>query len=140
MRWIPNNKLIWTTADLEIKYKINSHLYKENMGIYKIIWKDRGISKLIGEIGLFPCLDSASNVEIGYILHELYWKNGFATELLLALEDFIRQHLPHTSIRAQLFEHNINSKRLLERCSYQCIASISISQSDTKLVYNKSLA
>ncbi|MGG5507771.1 MULTISPECIES: GNAT family N-acetyltransferase [unclassified Myroides] len=139
MRWIPNNKLPWTVADLENKYNLNQHAYKKQLGLYKITWRTNTASTFIGEVGLFQCQDTTTTVEIGYILHEFYWKKGFATELLHGLAQFISTHLPYTTIRAQLFEHNINSKKLLERCGYQCVATVPLEENTTKLVYTKPL-
>ncbi|MBB1140849.1 GNAT family N-acetyltransferase [Myroides sp. WP-1] len=140
MRWIPNNKLTWTVIDLEKKYNINQQAYEKQLGIYKIAWKENTAQTFIGEVGLFLCQDTTTTVEIGYILHEFYWKKGFATELLHGLESFIKEYLPYTTIRAQLFEHNINSKKLLERCGYQCVATIPLHDKTAKLVYTKSLS
>lgn len=139
MRWIPNNKFPWTFVDLETKYQLNETLYAKQIGIYKILWEDRGVSTFIGEIGLFPCLDTPTHIEIGYILHEIYWKRGFATELLVGLEQFIQQNLAYTHIRAQLFEANNHSKKLLGRCSYSYIASQPIDATNTKLIYSKAI-
>lgn len=139
MQWIPNNKSPWTLADLEAKYQMNQTLYDKKIGLYKIIWEEAGIRITIGEIGLFPCGDAPTHIEVGYILHQTYWKRGFATELLCGVEQFAQQHLAYTHIRAQLFESNINSKKLLERCSFLHLASVSIDAANTKLIYSKSL-
>lgn len=139
MRWIPNNKSPWTLVDLKTKYNLNQTLYDQQIGIYKVLWENHGIHTLIGEVGLFPCLDNPTHIEVGYILHEAYWKRGFATELLYGLEQFVQQHLVYTHIRAQLFEANSNSKKLLERCSYLCIDSQPIDTTNNKLIYNKAI-
>lgn len=140
MRWIPNNKSIWTFADLEKKYQVNQTQYDQQLGIYKIVGQDQeGTYTIMGEIGLFPCLDHPTHIEVGYILHETYCKKGFATELLRGLEQFIQQHLTYTHIRAQLFEANGNSKKLLERCSFSLIDAVPIDTINTKLIYSKAI-
>jgi len=136
MRWIPNNKTLWTQEDLTKKYQINKQLYPQQLGLYKIVLKSQEEHLLIGEIGLFPCADSLMHVEIGYILHENFWKQGLATELLEAIATFIQYHLPYTVIRAQLFDSNIASKKLLERCSYQYEESVSLQEPLKKLIYH----
>ena len=136
MRWIPNNKTLWTQEDLTKKYQINQQLYPQQLGLYKIVLKNQEPSLLIGEIGLFPCSDSLTHVEIGYILHENFWKQGLATELLEAIAIFIQRHLHYTVIRAQLFDSNIASKKLLERCSYQYEGSVSLQEPFKKLIYH----
>lgn len=136
MRWIPNNKTIWTQEDLTKKYQINQQLYPQRLGLYKIVLKNQEFPLLIGEIGLFPCADSLTYVEIGYILHENFWKQGLATELLEAIATFIQHHLHYTVIRAQLFDSNIASKKLLERCSYQYEGFVSLQEPFKKLIYH----
>ncbi|WP_410881522.1 GNAT family N-acetyltransferase [Myroides sp. DW712] len=140
MRWIPNNKAQWTTADLAQKYQRNTTLYPQQLGLYKIVRKDQNTSVLIGEMGLFPCTPSTlTTLEIGYILHEKFWKQGLATELLQGLDLFIAQSLPHTIIRAQLFDENIASKNLLERCGYQYDGVEPLPGQYRKLIYSKQI-
>lgn len=136
MRWIPNNKTQWTLEDLTKKYQINQQLYPQRLGLYKIVLKNQEKHLLIGEVGLFPCTDSLTHVEIGYILHENFWKQGLATELVDAITTFIQLHLSYTVIRAQLFDCNIASKRLLERCAYQYEGAVSLPTSGKKLIYH----
>lgn len=140
MRWIPNNKSQWTIDDLIQKYQRNLLLYPQQLGLYKIVLKDQNTSVLIGEMGLFPCTPPAlTTLEIGYILHENFWKRGLATELLRGLDLFIAQSLPHTIIRAQLFDANIASKNLLERCGYQYEGTEPLSGQYQKLIYSKQI-
>ena len=140
MRWIPNNKIHWTRQDLEIKYRINQQSYQRQIGLYKILWKENDQRSFIGEVGLFSCQDCSTTLEIGYILHQDYWKNGFATELLEGIALFTRNQLPYiTTLRAQLFDGNIPSKRLLQRCGYSHIQTLSIDTVHSKLVYEKKL-
>ncbi|WP_353120581.1 GNAT family protein [Myroides odoratus] len=137
MRWIPNNKTPWTSEDLVKKYQLNQQLYPQQLGLYKIVLKNQVPDRLIGEVGLFPCTDSLTHVEIGYIFHENFWKQGLATELLEAIATFIQYHLPYTVIRAQLFDSNSASQKLLERCAYQYEDAISLPLSGKKLIYHK---
>jgi len=139
MRWIPNNKMNWTLTDLEYKYKLNQQLYPQHIGIYKIVFKVNDQQIVIGEVGLFPCIDSHTTLEIGYILFESYWKMGLATELLDHTINFIQNNLPFTSIKAQLFEANIPSRKLLERCSFIYTTSVLLEENQSKLIYHKQL-
>lgn len=140
MRWIPNTKTPWTEEDLVKKYSINLSLYPKRLGLYKILLKTQTEPILLGEVGLFPYQETTSDIEIGYILHEVYWKKGLATELLFALEQFIQQHLSYTTIRAQLFSSNLNSKNLLERCSYQYENTSQITDNLSKLMFTKNIS
>lgn len=140
MRWIPNTKTSWTEDDLVQKYRINLTLYPKHLGLYKILLKTQTEPILLGEVGLFPYQETTTDIEIGYLLHEMYWKKGLATELLVALEHFIQHHLSYTTIRAQLFSENLNSKKLLERGSYQYEGSTLVHPYRSKLMYSKSLS
>jgi len=137
MRWIPNNKSPWTEEDIKQKYQRNQSLYPLQLGLYKIVLKDQTSPTLIGELGLFPCVDSSTSIEIGYILHENYWKQGLGTALLEGLYTFVQQHCTYTVLRAQLFETNLSSKKLLERCGHQYEGAEAIPGSHQKLIYSK---
>ncbi|WP_158962538.1 GNAT family N-acetyltransferase [Myroides fluvii] len=136
MRWIPNNKVRWTAEDLAIKYQLNQKLYPQQLGLYKIVLKTKETTILIGELGLFPCINSHRQIEIGYILHEFFWKKGLATELLQALLIHLEQHFYYTVVCAQLFESNVHSKSLLERCGFQYTSSEEIQATVRKLIYH----
>lgn len=136
MRWIPNNKTHWTTEDLVNKYQVNQNLYPQQLGLYKIVLKTKNTSLLIGELGLFPCINFMNHIEIGYIIHEIFWKKGLATELLQALIIHIKQHFSYTGICAQLFEANVHSKSLLERCGFQYTSFEEVHPSVKKLIYH----
>lgn len=139
MRWIPNNKSPWTEEDLKQKYRRNRTLYPLQLGLYKIVLKDPTLPVLLGELGLFPCIDSPTSLEIGYILHENFWKQGLGTALLEALHLFVQQHFTYTVLRAQLFETNIPSKKLLERCGYHYERAEAVPGLHQKLIYSKHL-
>ena len=136
MRWIPNNKVHWTPEDLVNKYQLNQNLYPQQLGLYKIVLKTKNTSFIIGELGLFPCTNALSYIEIGYIIHDFFWKKGLATELLQALILHIQQHFSYTVICAQLFEANVHSKSLLERCGFEYTSSEEIRPSVKKLIYH----
>lgn len=137
MRWIPNNKSPWTEEDIRQKYHRNQVLYPMQLGLHKIVLKHQNPPVLIGELGLFPCIDSPISIEIGYILHENFWKQGLGTNLLEALHTFVQRHLTYTILRAQLFETNIASKKLLERCGYQYERAEAVPGIHQKLIYSK---
>lgn len=136
MCWIPHNKVHWTAEDLTTKYQLNQKLYPQQLGLYKIVLKTKETTLLIGELGLFPCINSLRHIEIGYIIHENFWKRGLATELLQALFIHIEQHFHYTVVCAQLFEANVQSKSLLERCGFQYTSSEEIQANVRKLIYH----
>lgn len=137
MRWIPSNLNNWNTIDLTNKYSRNTELYPLHLGMYKICLKIEGETKIIGELLLQPYDNDNQNIEVGYIIHKTYWKQGLGTELLLGVEEHFKDQ-PIT-LFAQLFEENKASQSLLEKLNYQLLRTDSIGQNKTKLTYYKKL-
>ena len=78
----------------------------------------------IGSIGYMTKGESNINlddneVEIGYWLAEEYWNNGYMTEALNALINYLQQELHYNNLYCAYFEENNRSKRVLEKCNFR---------------------
>lgn len=137
MQWIPTNINHWSSKDLAHKYIKNNEMYKLNLGMYKISIKTGEITEIIGELLLQNYNYSGQTIEIGYIINKKYWKQGYGTELLKGLEDFLQNK--EIELIAQLYEENTASRRLLEKLDFILIAKETIENKKYKLTYSKKL-
>lgn len=74
---------------------------------------------LMGVIGLTSIEDG--NATIGYWLGKPFWRNGYVSEALDKIIDFAFNELHLKKIRAGVFEENIPSAKLLEKCGFKYI-------------------
>jgi len=58
------------------------------------------------------------NVEVGYWLGEKYWGRGIVTEALDALVSYLFENYNIQRVFADVFETNIPSMRVLEKCGF----------------------
>lgn len=99
-----------------------------------LILKESGT--LIGDIGLhFPEADSLPDtVEIGYTLAAAYHGNGYATEALTAIIEYLRTALGKKNFTASVDPENTASIRVLERLGF-CAA---IRANEQEITFRKS--
>ena len=81
-------------------------------------------NQLIGSIGLLFPNDSnlplaASEAEIGYWLGEDFWGKGYVTEATLRVLQYAFEELHLTQLWAGVYEENIASQRVLEKCGFR---------------------
>jgi ribosomal-protein-alanine N-acetyltransferase len=114
LKFIPNSNLNWTREKLKGKYdKINQN-YKNGFGIYSVELVNN--REVIGEVGLFNSFEDYKHLELGYILDEKYWKQGYGTEICNTLIDYGFNTLKLDKITARMFKENVASIRLSEKC------------------------
>jgi RimJ/RimL family protein N-acetyltransferase len=75
--------------------------------------------KYAGNIGLHQGSDVyRKSAEVGYFIGEQYWNKGIATASLMLICDFGFSQLDIVRIHAGVFEHNLASQRVLEKCGF----------------------
>lgn len=77
-------------------------------------------NKLAGCIGLEMQTDTSRlSAEIGYWIGEPYWNKGIATEAIISMLEYISKAFPSLiRIYGYVFEKNIASMRVLEKCGF----------------------
>ena len=80
--------------------------------------------QLIGSIGLLFPHDSnlppaTGEAEIGYWLGESFWGNGYATEAMQAMIAYSFEKLRLTRLLAGVYQENIPSQKVLEKCGFR---------------------
>ena len=85
--------------------------------------------EFVGVIGMVPGVDVyRKGSEIGYWVGEPFWGKGIASRALKLATDYGFEVLQFERLHAGVFEGNIGSMRVLEKCGYQleCIAKNSV--------------
>lgn len=74
-------------------------------------------NEFVGRIGFFTW--ETGDIEIGYVLHKKFWGLGYATEALVCLLQWAKQHLVVEYITAYANFDNFASRRVLEKGGMQ---------------------
>jgi len=73
----------------------------------------------VGNIGLVKGNDVyRKSAEVGYFIGEEYWNKGIATVALNLICDYGFDNLDIIRIHTGVYEHNIASQRVLEKCGF----------------------
>lgn len=81
--------------------------------------------EVIGSMGGFAESDIYSkNMEVGYWLGEEYWHQGYATQAVQWLINYLLEHTEVNRLFAGVFEYNIASANVLEKCGFRRIARV----------------
>lgn len=92
--------------------------YKEKRGIrWGIELKEK--EGLIGTIGFNAWSPKHKRAEIGYELHPLYWRKGYATEAASKIIAYGFSELGLTRIGAVVFTENLSSHELLIKLGFE---------------------
>jgi RimJ/RimL family protein N-acetyltransferase len=74
----------------------------------------------VGNISLTRGLDIyRKSALIGYFIGEPYWNKGITTEAVTLVVDFGFKHLDIERIHTGVFEYNMASRRVLEKCGFK---------------------
>jgi len=101
-----------------IKYvrKCQRNWQKRADFLFAIISKDTG--EFLGGGGL-KCVDNGNQrAEMGYWLGKKHWNQGYATEAARLFLKFAFGHLKLHRVYAHMFESNVASSRVLEKCGF----------------------
>ena len=84
--------------------------------------------KVIGSLGIeayseenHPELDALQGREIGYVLSKAYWGQGLMPEAVKTVIDWLFNEVQLDFIIVGHFDHNAQSRRVIEKCGFQYI-------------------
>ena len=84
--------------------------------------------KVIGSLGIeayseenHPELDALQGREIGYVLSKAYWGQGLMPEAVKTVIDWLFNEVQLDFIIVGHFDHNAQSRRMIEKCGFQYI-------------------
>lgn len=84
-------------------------------------WLVRCSGRVIGDCGIHAPVDDAGCVEIGYGLAETYRGQGFGTEVVLAISDWLLSQPIVSTVRARTQPSNAASCRVLEKAGFTVV-------------------
>lgn len=91
-----------------------SRYRKDGFGYFAVILKENG--KLIGQAGLMKStINGNEAIELGYILDNAYWHNGYGTEAARACLEYAFGELALETVCCSIRQENVASIRVAER-------------------------
>ena len=76
----------------------------------------RESDKMIGTCGFTSFELSNKRAEVGYVLNPAYWGNGYASEAVMAAEEFAFYELGMNRVEAHFIEGNDRSLHVMQKC------------------------
>jgi RimJ/RimL family protein N-acetyltransferase len=122
---LANNKKIWDNLRDRMPHPYTNHnatffinLAKEE--ILQVTFAIEYDGELCGVIGLVAQQDVyKKTAEIGYWIGEPFWNKGIATTAVKLITDYGLNKLDYVRIHTGVFEYNISSMKVLEKCGYK---------------------
>lgn len=114
--------------------KVVNHWLDYSFGDYMII--DSKTFETVGYGGLHYKY-SGGNINISYLVKQVYWGKGFGKEVCLALTHFGIDTLKLDTVYAEIDPNNLPSIKLIEACDYTYNETIHY-EGYKRLVYTKS--
>lgn len=115
MKYISSGRYDWTMEELQNKYAAINKDYPQGFGIFVVQLKNTPI--VIGEAGLFNSFNNPAILELGYILDQHYWHQGYGKEVCTGLIRYCREQLHTEKVIARMYADNTASVRLSEATS-----------------------
>ncbi|MEN5055866.1 GNAT family N-acetyltransferase [Sphingobacterium kitahiroshimense] len=106
MKFIPNSDIDWDVEKVENKI---TKFQFESIGI-NLIEPLNG--DFIGEASIFLFAEDENAYEIGFIVDDMYWGNGYGTSICNALIKYCKNNLNAKKVYARMFSDNIASQRV----------------------------
>lgn len=122
---IANNKKIWLNVRNQFPYPYTLEHAKDFIKKYSekknhLSWAINYKNQLAGMIGLHRQADVyAHSLEIGYWIGEEFWGKGIASTSVKLACDYAFENTDINRIWAGLYDYNLGSKRVLEKCGFE---------------------
>lgn len=124
---IVNKYIGWplTTTIQETKEYISEMLSREEKDTFlytSILTKDT--HKVVGTAMVFSFNKEAKHCEIGYVFNRDYWGNGYGTEAIKLMDEYVFDALDSNKSYASVISGNIGSCKVLEKNGYSIEARL----------------
>jgi S-adenosylmethionine-dependent methyltransferase len=107
----------WAPHDSIEKSKEIINRFIKDDDVWAIVLKEN--NKVIGSIGLHNSRDKLEDTrEIGYVLSEDHWGNGYCTEAVKEIIKYAFSLDEINLLRVCHFPFNVKSKRVIEKCGF----------------------
>lgn len=129
--YIPDQKYS-SVAELERHYKIliQGSENSDELWLNWLIFSKDVDHQVLGNLQATICLSQQN--QIGYIIFKDFWNQGYATEAIIWLENYLLENFKIKSIEAYVDHHNIASIKVLNKRKFECIT-----QDQGELYYKK---
>ena len=97
----------------QLKYYLRKAEESQNVFIYKIVSEE---NKMIGD--LFVEVVNRKIFVFGYTLDSAYWSQGYATEIVTAFCDYMKNEQKFKKVLCYVYNDNVRSKKLLRRLHF----------------------
>lgn len=111
--WQPHSSIEYTKNYLST---IKKEYAKKQFYDWAVALKDS--DKMIGTCGFTTIHYEENRADVGYVLSDLYWKNGYATEALKEVLKFAFLILNLDSVSARIMMDNKASIHVAEKCKF----------------------
>lgn len=113
--------------------------WKENIEVYQGCYYFVAVSKenrnYIGTCSAIPSEDN-KRWDLGYAIHQNYWQQGYATEMIKALIEFFKKQ-GGEQITASVAKENIGSNAVLKKLHFYVEKEGSFRKSETNIIYEE---
>ena len=133
MKFISDGKSDWTLDELNDKLKHNERLYPLGFGIYCV--ENKLSKEVIGEASVFNSFDKLKQPEIGYILSERFWNQGYGTEIVCGLISYCADCLNSERIIARMYSENTYSARLCQKAGMKLYETVELENGNARFGY-----
>ncbi len=116
----------------ETEYAIANHFMKNPLGKWAIELK--ATQKMIGSISFSKYSEKDAAVEIGYVLNQDFWGQGFMSEALTVLSNFCFYEFGLKRIELLIDKENLSSIRVAEKAGYHFVKSFKASHQYSKVI------
>lgn len=113
MKFIPHAAATWSRTSLLARYEKANKSYPLGYGIFVAALKTGAV---IGEAGFFDSFQDSTHLELGYILDNAFWRQGYGTEICMSLVCYGFRTLGVAKLTARMFAENRPSVKLAEKC------------------------
>jgi len=135
MKFISDGKSVWTQDELNVKLNQNEKLYPSGFGIYCII--NKKTKEVMGEASVFNSFDNFKHPEIGYIISERFWNQGYGTEVVNGLIHFCKDRLNSERIIARMYSENKFSIRICHNVGMKLIENKELEDGRVRLCFEE---
>ena len=103
-------------STLIARHEAGSHIYASVL--------EKKSNRVIGTAMIFGVDKMANHGEIGYVLDDTFWGNGYGTQIVCMLTEYAFKELGLRKIFARIVNVNVGSARVLEKNGYTLEAEL----------------
>ena len=93
--------------------------YNDEFYHWNITFKDNSTVKSAGFVCVVACDNDAQKVELGYCIGKKWWNNGYMTEAVKAVVDYIFNEVGVNRVEIQYDTDNPASGKVAQKCGMQ---------------------